>query len=477
MEENIQYRKAKTWQIALSQMNSANAMCFYILMTYVSYVGNTGYGIATALIGTILTVSRIIEGVLNPVIAVFVDKFNTRFGKIRIFLFGGWVIQTVATILLFVWGSGKGHGVVLFVVLYFLYLFGYAMNNVAGQIMGPVMTNDPKQRPMVGVWATVYSYFAPMIMTMLITMVILPKYGNTYSVEMLRTSSIVTIAISLVFIILSCIGVSETDKPENFGSTDSSKKEKVSFKDMVSLLGKNKAMQSYVLSASTVKLANQVGSQSIVSTMMFGILIGNMQLSTLISVIAMLPSIVFAIIGGKYAGTHGSRKAISFWSFISLIVTVLMAAFLLLTNTRNITVAILPTIIYFVLTLAVNGTKMGVTAATASMSADVVDYERDRSGKFIPAVVTATYSLIDRLVSSLATLITMGCVALIGYQSTMPQPNDPMTNGIKLLTIFLLYGFPIIGWIVSIAAMKFSPLTKEKMAEIQAKNHRNEEAK
>ena len=227
MEENIQYRKAKTWQIALSQMNSANAMCFYILMTYVSYVGNTGYGIATALIGTILTVSRIVEGVLNPVIAVFVDKFNTRFGKIRIFLFGGWVIQTVATILLFVWGSGKGHGVVLFVVLYFLYLFGYAMNNVAGQIMGPVMTNDPKQRPMVGVWATVYSYFAPMIMTILITMVILPKYGNTYSVEMLRTSSIVTIAISLVFIILSCIGVSETDKPENFGSTDSSKKEKV----------------------------------------------------------------------------------------------------------------------------------------------------------------------------------------------------------------------------------------------------------
>ena len=154
-----------------------------------------------------------------------------------------------------------------------------------------------------------------------------------------------------------------------------------------------------------------------------------------------------------------------------------MAAFLLLTNTRNITVAILPTIIYFVLTLAVNGTKMGVTAATASMSADVVDYEKDRSGKFIPAVVTATYSLIDRLVSSLATLITMGCVALIGYQSTMPQPNDPMTNGIKLLTIFLLYGFPIIGWIISIAAMKFSPLTKEKMAEIQAKNHRNEEAK
>ena len=111
------------------------------------------------------------------------------------------------------------------------------------------------------------------------------------------------------------------------------------------------------------------------------------------------------------------------------------------------------------------------------MSADVVDYEKDRSGKFIPAVVTATYSLIDRLVSSLATLITMGCVALIGYQSTMPQPNDPMTNGIKLLTIFLLYGFPIIGWIISIAAMKFSPLTKEKMAEIQAKNHRNEEAK
>ena len=73
MENQINYRKAKNWQIALSQMNSANAMCFYILMTYVSYVGNAGYGIATAIMGTILTFSRILEGVLNPVIAVFVD--------------------------------------------------------------------------------------------------------------------------------------------------------------------------------------------------------------------------------------------------------------------------------------------------------------------------------------------------------------------------------------------------------------------
>lgn len=472
MENQINYRKAKNWQIALSQMNSANAMCFYILMTYVSYVGNAGYGIATAIMGTILTFSRILEGVLNPVIAVFVDKFNTRFGKIRIFLFGGWLIQSAAVLLLFIWGSGKGHGIILFVVMYVIYLFGYAMNNVAGQIMGPVMTNDPEQRPMVGVWATVYSYFAPMIMTILITMVILPKYQNTYSVEMLSTSCIVTVAISLVFIILACIGVSETDCPENFEDVAATNNEKVSFKDMVSLLGKNKAMQTYVISASAVKLANQVGSQSIVSTMMFGILIGNMQLSTLISVIAMLPSIVFAIIGGKYAGKHGSRKAISLWSFVSLIATVLMAVFLLTINTRTITVAVLPTIVYFVLTLAVNGTKMGVTAATTSMSADVVDYEKDRSGKFIPAVVTASYSMIDRLVSSLATVITMGCVALIGYETTMPQPNDPMTNGIKYLTVLLLYGFPIIGWIISIICMKISPLSKEKMAEIQAKGQK-----
>lgn len=44
-----------------------------------------------------------------------------------------------------------------------------------------------------------------------------------------------------------------------------------------------------------------------------------------------------------------------------------------------------------------------------------------------------------------------------------------MTSGIFWVTIFLFVGMPILGWIASLIAMKFYPLDKEKMIEVQAK--------
>ena len=64
--------------------------------------------------------------------------------------------------------------------------------------------------------------------------------------------------------------------------------------------------------------------------------------------------------------------------------------------------------------------------------ADIIDYELDRGGKYIPAVITGVYSLIDKLVSSVSALIATGAIALIGYKETMPQPTDELTAGIFL---------------------------------------------
>ena len=74
-------------------------------------------------------------------------------------------------------------------------------------------------------------------------------------------------------------------------------------------------------------------------------------------------------------------------------------------------------IAYVVLTLVLNGAKMCVTMSSNAMMADIIDYELDRSGKFIPAAVTGTYSFIDKLVSSFSAAIATGLVALIGYKN------------------------------------------------------------
>jgi Na+/melibiose symporter-like transporter len=475
--DGVEYRRAKTWRIALSQMNSGASMTFYILMTYASYVANAGYGIATAVVGLILTSTRILDGFTDPLIALLIDKLNTRFGKIRIFMVGGWLLETLAIFLMFVWGSGKGFGIPMFVAFYIIYIIGYTMNNVVHQIIGPVMVNDPRQRPLVSVWSTVYNYLVPMIVSMIITVGILPRFGNQYTVEMLALSSTVSVSISFVLLLFACVGVSEEDKPENFrGINVAEKTNQVSIRDMWKLLRNNRALQTYIVSAASDKLAQQTGSQAIVATLLYGIIIGNIQLASIIGLIAMLPSIIFAILGAIYAGKYGNKESIVRWSIVSIGLAVVSIVFFLLVDTRSITVAIIPTIIFFLLTLLLNGSKMCITTATSAHCADIIDYELDRSGKFLPAAVTATYSFIDKLISSLGASIAAGAVALIGYTTTMPQPTAALSTPVFVMGMLLFYGLPILGWVLTVMAMKFNPLSKLKMIEIQKSIHDKKQA-
>lgn len=462
--DGVQYRRAKTWQIALAQMNCGANMCFYMLVGYANYVGNAGYGLLVATVGLILTGTRIFDAITDPIVSFLIDKTNTRFGKIRIFMLGGWLLESCAILLLFKFLSGKGHGIVTFIVLYMLYIVGYTMSNMAGQIVSPILTNDPKQRPLVGVWATVYNYLVPIIISMGITVVILPRYGNEFTVPMLATSAMFCVTFSFILMMLATIGISSIDKPENFTGTTN---QKVKFKDMLSVLKSNRALQTYIVAQTSDKIAITVAGQSIVTTLLYGIVIGNMQLSTIINMIAMLPGIIFAIFGARYAGKHGSKKSLVTWTKACIAGTLVLVAMFIFTQSKRIADVAVLSVVYLLLTLMVNSFKMCVTTSTNAMMADIIDYELDRSGNYMPGTVTGVYSLIDKIVSAFGATIAAFCVSFIGYTTAAPQPTDPWTPGVFWMAIILSYGLPILGWICTLVAMKFSPISKETMVEVQ----------
>lgn len=156
--DGVQYKRAKTWQIATSQMTGAAGMCFYMLMTYATYIGNSNFGILVAVTGVIITASRIFDGITDPVCAYIIERVNTRFGKIRIFMMAGWAVMALATTAMCNWGAGHLDGVaglIFFIICYMVYIIGYTLVGISTSIVGPVMTNDPKQRPTLSVWSTV----------------------------------------------------------------------------------------------------------------------------------------------------------------------------------------------------------------------------------------------------------------------------------------------------------------------------------
>ena len=464
--DGVQYRKAKLWQIILYACNGLVGMSIYSLIGMASYSAGIGYGISTIVVGYILTATRILDGITDPMLAFLYDKVNTRFGKLRVLMISGFAIEALALLCMFSFCSSKGFGWVMFTFLYIIYVIGYTITNMTAQTIPAIMTNDPKQRPAIGVWTTVFNYLVPMIMMMVLNMTLLPMFGGDYNQPFLIAAVFVTVAIGAVGTALVCIGVSEFDKPENFIGTGK-KREPLKIRDMWNVLRYNRPLQCYIISGTSDKIASQTASQAIINTMLFGILIGDMGISTILMVIGMIPSILFAMVGAKYAGKHGSKNTIVTWTFVSMIISIVTVVFFVLIEPRNIAHMGPEMIGYVLLTLAQNGSNMCITTANTAFVADIIDYELDRSGKYIPAVVTGTHSLIDKIVSSFGALIATGAVALIGYTSTLPQPTDASTPAIFWMTMAIKYGLPVLGWACTLAAMRFCRLDKAEMVAVQ----------
>jgi Na+/melibiose symporter-like transporter len=466
MTETMKYNQAKSWQIILFPLAGGVQNFFLVLMMFASYLAAGGYGIAVAVASMIITGSRILDAVTDPIIALLCDKLNTKFGRVRILLFIAYSIMSLSVLAMFF--VGVGHGILVFISCYVFYIIGYTILAIAMNNGNAILTNDPKQRPKAFRWQTIYSTVLSSLVSVYLSMVLAPRHGGL-SLGAFQEMCLTVVLASGVLIILSMIAISSKDKPEAFINLKRSTK--VSLKDSWDLLKNNRALQLYIVAATSDKLAFQTAGNAAINTMLFGIIIGNYAFHGQLTMINLIPTLLLIFSATHLAGKTGTKQAIINWSYISIAVAVILVLFMVIVDPSKISVAIVPTVIFVVLNAANSACKMAVSACTGAMLPDIIDYELSRSGNFMPATVGAVYSFVDKFISSFATTIVGFCVAAIGYTASMPQPGDPSSTPLFWMTMVLWMGLPIIGFICSIVALKFYPLSKEKMVAVQTHNH------
>jgi Na+/melibiose symporter-like transporter len=439
-------------------------------------IANQGYGIAMALAGVLLTACRIFDGATDALIAIVFEKINPSRGKVRMFMLIGWAVTIFGSLLLYNWAAGKFDGVVgvvMFVICYVVFIMGYTFTNMGTNTAPIVITNDPTQRAMTGFVNTIYAYAIPMLCSNIVSIFILPKYDNQIGTPMLTETILWFAVISLFFTCLACFGLRKVDVRETFevAVQKQGEKEKVTFREMWGILSKNRQVQLYMLTAVSDKLAQQTMSQAVVNTMMAGILIGSYVASTMVGNFTTIIGLVFAFGSGVFVSKMGAKRATKLFSWASIALSVAMVVYCFLLGGPNgmnkLATLGIPVIVYAVLMLLKSGSGMALTVAENIMRADVVDYECERSGKYMPSVVAGTYSFIDKTISAFGSTITLVCISLIGYANSTPQAGDAATWPIFWMTMFLMFGMPILGWICNIAAMRFYALDKERMVQVQ----------
>lgn len=472
------YRTAKPFEMILAPAASASKMTFYVMMMMTGYVANTGFGVAVMLTGILATVKTWFDGAIDPFLALIYDKMKVRkFGKIRFFLLLGYLIQATTAILMFNVLSGKFTGItgiVVYIILYFLFVLGYSVTSIAGgSSIGVILTNDPKQRPFMQFIQMVYQYLGPIGISNILNLVVLPRYNNQIDATMLSEACFWYCGYALFFAVLSFIGLSKADTPEVFGklmSNDKGEQKSIKVKDMLAMAKHNKPLQCYIVTGVTDKIASNTSSQAIVTTLINGILIGSYQVANTVNNASTLIGFIFAFAGGVYLAKWGVKKATTIMSWLCIAINAVVAVTCLIlgpTGMSQIGSGGLIMYLYMALMMGKSAATMCLNIAESMMRADVIDYELYRSGNFMPGMVGAIYSFTEQIVSSFGSTIAAIAVAAIGYTTVMPQLGDEATWSILWIVELLVFGLPILGWIANIIAMRFYELDKERMVEIQ----------
>lgn len=468
------------WRIGGFALNNTATNLYLVLMGYVSIYLGGFVGMATILASSFSTVMRLWDGVTDPFIGFLVDKTTTKFGKNRPFMVIGNIILLVTSFILFHVTHLLPENPVLrsafFIVVSCVYYIGYTFQCVVTKSAQSCLTNDPKQRPLFAVFDAAYNTILFTGMTALAAYVS-KQHGNTFfTTEFFHGMWVPVAILSAVFTVIAVFSIAPKDRVEFFGT---GKPVKVGLKDYWETLKHNRAIQMLVVSASTDKLAMQAKTTS-VTAVMFGVLAGEFALSAIIQGATSVPVVILTILViGGLATTLGQRKGMIIGSVGGIITSLMLAALWLFgdpTSMWNPTggkdgaggLAIGFFAIALILLTIINGAFNNLAGnIVIPMTADCADYEVYRSGRYVPGMMGTLFSFVDKMISSLAPLIAGIVFAAVGFADKLPDQSAPYSEPLKYATIFLAYGLIVLGQVANLIAMKFYPLTKEKMEEIR----------
>ena len=461
------------WRIGGFALNNTATNLYLFMMNYVAYYLTGFVGVAVVTASSFAMMMRIWDGVTDPFIGYVVDKTNGKFGKNRPFMIIGNVILAVMSFILFhvthLLPENVAVRYAFFIICAAIYYIGYTFQCVVTKSAQTCLTNDPKQRPLFSVFDAVYN-------TILFTVMAIfganlgAKYGTYEDLGVFHELWLLVVITSAIFTLIAVISIAPKDRAEFFGTGEVVR---VRLRDYWDTIKNNRAIQMLIVSASTDKLATSAKT-STVTVVLFAVLAGNIKLQGSLTGLVSIPTVFLCIFAISTLATKlGMRKAMLIGSIGGIVANALLALLWMFGDPTTMSNAEgglnwgFFTIAYVLLSIAFGGFQGISGNIVIPMTADCADYEVYRTKRYVPGMLVTLFSFVDKVISSFAPMIAGLMFAAIGFKDKMPDVGTPYSDELKYVAIFLSYGIVIIGLICNLVALKFYPLTKEKMAEIQ----------
>ncbi len=413
--------------------NGATNVYYVLVLSYIATFGSNVLALGLMFASIMVTAMRLCDAITDPIIGALIDRTNGKFGKFRPFMVIGNLIMAVSIILLYIVtpyipADMMPLRYVVFVLLYFVWVIGYTFQTSCTRSGQTVLTNDPKQRPLFTIFNTVGSLVGMGVMQF-VAPILRANVADYSSADFYRVLTPIGVVISIVLTLLAVIGIWEKDQPKYFG-VGGEKQKKVKVSEYIEIIKNNKPMQRLMIAGAGCKLALSIATNTTVLCMLYGCMMGNYDSLYLpMMILGYAASVPFFLLTVRTSQKKGQKASLVRYVSVALVCYVGVLALLLLWESVKWHESGIPERqriydpLYHLLWCGLWCLLCNRRYADP-MVADCSDYETYRSGKYIPGIMGTLFSLVDKLVSSLAATVVGIAVGVIGL-SNLPTADTP----------------------------------------------------
>lgn len=203
----------------------AGNVVYAFLSSFVMIYLTNSIGLSAGIVGTLIAVSKLFDGVTDVFFGAMIDKTHSRLGKARPWMLYGYIGCAVALIAIFAVPVDIGTTAQyawFFIAYTLLNAVFYTANNIAYSALTSLCTTNSKERVQMGSCRFIFA-FATSLLIQSVTVGFVAKCGGDAAAW--RTVAIIYAVIGLIVNTISCLSVKELSEEELTMSAQKEKEE------------------------------------------------------------------------------------------------------------------------------------------------------------------------------------------------------------------------------------------------------------
>lgn len=435
----------------------ASVLYWQTFMLYFTYFYTDVFLIPASVAATMFLVSRIWDGVNDPMMGILADRTKTRWGKFRPYLLWLCVPFAIAGVLAFtVPDFGYTGKVIWAYATFILIMMLYTAINIPYTALMGVISPDSNERTSVSSFKFLFAFAAGII----VSATLLPmtkSLGGGNDAKGWQLSFIIYGIAAIAFFLIAFKGTRERVLPP--------KSQKSSIKQDLYELVTNKPW--LILLATTITFILFVAVRSSVTVHYFKYVIGTQELSlpfigkksydfnymvSAYNTVGQIASLLGVLLVSSFAKWVGKKRAFN----IMFIVAIFSTAILYVLNANQ-----LGLIFFFQITGSITGGPLSVLLW--AMYADTADFGEWKRGRRATGLVFSASTMSQKFGWAFGAFVALNLMSQVGFEPNVDQSSESIRG---LLLLFSL--IPAAMGVVSMAILFFYPLHDKRVAQISA---------